>query len=362
MLLERHSIYCRLLARRWISNDYVNRVRFFEYLNNSDHALESEFNHAQALLMVDKEPLVKMENNQMELVKFETSDLKSRLNQYGLEIGMLNSCLLDIVEPNEDHREYRPLLGTAIRTMEPPPESMIDGKELRRKLADSLGGQFQNLRIAMLNIDGKDQNHLARFQSLTRWSLTFRRCPICTATLRLRLSKHSAKCIRCQKDFYPTNNPVAITLVRDESNQKCLLVRHLGSLPSIYTLIAGFSIPGESIQETVCREVAEEVGLVCSDIQNLNFTQSWPIPNTSLMLPFVATADMNQQINISPGEIESCGWFSREEVRQAIERTNKDPLLKGALKANKSESTFRYVPPHGAIAHQVISLWLNNKF
>jgi NADH pyrophosphatase NudC (nudix superfamily) len=139
--------------------------------------------------------------------------------------------------------------------MEPPPESHIDAKELRKNLGNSLGGKFRDFRIVMLNIDNEDQNHLARFQSLTRWSLSFRRCPVCTATLRLRLSKHSAKCIRCQKIYYPTvsfsftfisyvqfqNNPVAITLVRDESNEQILLVRHLGSLPSIYTLIAGFA-------------------------------------------------------------------------------------------------------------------------
>lgn len=53
-------------------------------------------------------------------------------------------------------------MGSAIRTMEPPPESHIDAKELREKLGDSLGGRFQNLRMAMLNCDVDDQNNLAR--------------------------------------------------------------------------------------------------------------------------------------------------------------------------------------------------------
>lgn len=62
----------RLITRSLTSSDYVNKVRLFEYWNQSDHALESEFLHSQAFLMVDKEPLVEMVNNQLKLVRFET--------------------------------------------------------------------------------------------------------------------------------------------------------------------------------------------------------------------------------------------------------------------------------------------------
>jgi hypothetical protein len=73
MLFEKWpSLHWRLASRRLISNDYVNKTRLFEYWNQSDHALESEFPSAQAFLMVDKEPLVEVNNNQMKLIRFET--------------------------------------------------------------------------------------------------------------------------------------------------------------------------------------------------------------------------------------------------------------------------------------------------
>lgn len=62
----------RLHAQRYASSDYVNRVRLLEYWNQSDNSLESEFPHSKAVLMVDKEPLVAINDGKLELVKFET--------------------------------------------------------------------------------------------------------------------------------------------------------------------------------------------------------------------------------------------------------------------------------------------------
>lgn len=89
--------------------------------------------------------------------------------------------------------------------MEPPPESGISIKDLRQQLGRSLGGEFMNLRMAMLTIgDEKQRNLLARFQALTRWYLIYRRCPTCANPLRTHISKMSATCLRCNRVYYPT--------------------------------------------------------------------------------------------------------------------------------------------------------------
>lgn len=145
--------------------------------------------------------------------------------------------------PNNTYTVKRPLFGSSIRTQNPPAESKIDTKELKKEFGLSLGGRFQSLRMAMLNLHSEtDQSTLSRFQAVTRWSVIMKRCPTCASTLRLKLSKWAAKCIRCQRDYYPTNSPVSICLIRDKANKQVLLVKHLGSLPTIYTLVAGFAM------------------------------------------------------------------------------------------------------------------------
>jgi NADH pyrophosphatase NudC (nudix superfamily) len=95
------------------------------------------------------------------------------------------------------------------------------------------------------------------------------------------------------------------------------------------------------------------------------------MPLNSLMLPFTAIANSDDQLNISPGELESAAWFSRDQVKEAMERTTSDPYLKTALKLsqdikvgkeqNIDSNSLRYIPPQGAIAHSVIRLWIDRK-
>ncbi|KAI6207084.1 hypothetical protein M3Y94_00989200 [Aphelenchoides besseyi] len=360
----------RLGLRMASSSNYVSRVRLFDYWQQNDHALEAEFEQSKAVVMIDKEPLVKKDGHSMELVQFETADLRTKLNLYGLDLHPeINSCLLGLAEPSIEHNDYRPIFGIAIRTMEPPVDSGIDARQLRRQLSSELGGRFENLRMAMLSLTSEEDRFLlARFQALTRWYMIFRRCPTCTSPLRLRVSKCAARCIRCERDYYPTLSPVAICLVRDEANERCLLVRHQSSVPTVYTNVAGFASLGETLEETVRREVAEEVGIEVQDIRSVNLSQPWPMPFSSLMVGFTAIGDPNHSLDICRDELEAAQWFEREEVRAAYEKTEADPMLKEPLKwirqlqagnsLDVDPSSLLYIPPKGAIAHQMIKRWL----
>ncbi|CAD5227087.1 unnamed protein product [Bursaphelenchus xylophilus] len=336
-----------------------------DYWNQSEDALETEFSDSQAIVLIDKEALVKLdeEKKTLSIVKFETKELKEILNQYGLEIGILNSALLDCSVPDEVQRDFRPLFGCAVRTMKPPAESGIKAEVLKNDLAKSLGGQFMNLRMAMLTLEDElDRHNLAKFQAMTRWYHTYRRCPTCSTPLQLRPSKSAARCIRCDRFFYPTISPVAITLVEDYDQERVLLVRHKGSVSSVFTLVAGFSMAGESIQETAKREIAEEVGIEATDIRVVNDSQPWPMPFNSLMCGLRAKADASHELEICPDELEAAGWFGRDQVLEALDRVEKDPFLKIPLsKRLENPDTFTYLPPRGAIAHRIIKGWAHKK-
>ncbi|KAI6234583.1 NAD-capped RNA hydrolase ndx-9 [Aphelenchoides fujianensis] len=330
---------------------FVGRVRLFERWQQNDAALEAEFEHSRAVLMIDKQPVVSSDDSSMRLVHFETADLRSRLSDFGLEIHpAINSCLLDLAPPTVEHGD------------------LIDIRQLRRNLAASLGGRFQNLRLAMLTLPvEEDRLLLAKFQALTRWYHVFRRCPTCTAPLRVRVSKCGARCIRCERDFYPTLSPVAICLVHDLQNEHCLLVRHRSSVPNVYTNVAGFASLGESLEQTVRREVAEEVGIELLDVRATNLSQPWPFPQSSLMCGYTATADPEQPFDVCPNELETARWFPKAEVRAALERTEGDPLFKQFTRSRLKKQddneevdadAFLYLPPHGAIAHQLIKRWI----
>lgn len=89
--------------------------------------------------------------------------------------------------------------------MVPPEESGVTAKTVLAELGDSLGGRFVALRYAMLTMREEYQrNMLARFQALTRWYQTYRRCPSCATPLLVRKSKSAASCLQCERDFYPT--------------------------------------------------------------------------------------------------------------------------------------------------------------
>jgi NAD+ diphosphatase len=150
--------------------------------------------------------------------------------------------------------------------------------------------------------------------------------------------------------LFPRTDPAIIVLVHDGvpgEEGLCLLGTNAawnrgraGDLPR-YSCLAGFVEPGESAEQTLVREVAEEVGIHVSDLTYLA-SQPWPYPG-SLMLGFHAIADPDEQLNPDPEEIADARWFTRTQVRAAVQG---DPAAGFAVSMPSS------------IAHYLIRRWL----
>ncbi|CAI4227205.1 unnamed protein product [Auanema sp. JU1783] len=336
---------------------YVEKVRLLDYWKVNDEVLAREFPRSRFVLMVDKRPLIYRNRPSPELAVFDYPDLRKRLGDYGVTFDLRHSCLLDAVPTNDDM--FTPLFGVAVTTEDPPEDSPIQKNDVIRELGNCLEGKFIEMRIAMLTMNCERQRCLlATFQSLSRWSRIYLRCPKCAAALKMRVSKSGAACNSCKRVYYPTFSPVAITLIRDPTDQHCLLVRHKGSANGIFTCVAGFASTGETMNDCARREIAEEVGIDVISITSLGMSQPWPMPDSSLMLAFEAVANMSDPIDTSPDELETAQWFTREQVREALTRTIEDPTLKGLPKSIEERQVFRYIPPLGAIAHQIIRNWV----
>jgi NAD+ diphosphatase len=109
--------------------------------------------------------------------------------------------------------------------------------------------------------------------------------------------------------FYPRLSPAAIVLVK--RGHRILMARSPGFPPGMYSVLAGFVEPGESIEETIEREIREEVGV---EVENIRYfgSQPWPFPN-SLMIGFIADY-AGGELRIEPSEIEDAGWFRTDDL------------------------------------------------
>lgn len=143
-----------------------------------------------------------------------------------------------------------------------------------------------------------------RAVQLVDWDRTHRFCGACgTPTLR-RSAEHARECPACGLVAFPRLSPAVIFLVRD--GDRILLGRHAGLPPGMYSTLAGFVEPGESLEEAVAREVREEAGISVRNVRYFG-SQPWPFPN-SLMVAFTAEY-AGGELAPDPVELEDAGWF-----------------------------------------------------
>lgn len=112
----------------------------------------------------------------------------------------------------------------------------------------------------------------------------------------------------CALEHFRTD-PAVIMLVHDD--EKCLLATHQRIKSGMYSTLAGFVEPGETLEQAVKREVMEETGIQVGAVEYAG-SQPWPFP-TSLMLGFYATAE-TYDINIDPNELSDAQWFTRDDL------------------------------------------------
>jgi NAD+ diphosphatase len=145
----------------------------------------------------------------------------------------------------------------------------------------------------------------ARAVQIVDWDRTHLFCGRCGTPLRTKTTERAKECPKCGQLHFPRLAPAMIVLV--ERGHELLMARSRHFLPGMYSVLAGFVEPGESLEEAVVREVKEEVGITVKDIKYFG-SQPWPFPH-SLMIAFTATY-AGGEISLSDGEIEDAGWFT----------------------------------------------------
>lgn len=171
------------------------------------------------------------------------------------------------------------------------------------------GAAFRDLRAIFAAVDEDFFAVAGRAKQVVNWHATHRFCGRCGGETEIVDEEFAMRCTRCGMMHHPRVSPAVIVRVR--RNDEILLARSPGFPEGMRSVLAGFVEPGESIEETVHREVREEVGIV---VENLRYfgSQPWPFPN-SLMIGF--TADYaGGELTPQPGEIEDAGWYRADAL------------------------------------------------
>jgi NAD+ diphosphatase len=207
---------------------------------------------------------------------------------------------------------------------------------------DAAAGQAKpaGLRQVGALLGDRDAGLLTHAVALGNWHATHTHCPRCGALTNLVTGGHSRICPVDLSEHFPRTDPAMITLVTD-ARDRALLARNRAWPERRVSILAGFVEPGESAEQAVEREVAEETGIIVHEIRYLG-SQPWPMP-ASLMLGFWARANGVQPIRVDEEEIAEAHWFSRDELR-----------------ASMASSEIR-LPPPVSIAYRIIESWYGDE-
>jgi NAD+ diphosphatase len=169
---------------------------------------------------------------------------------------------------------------------------------------DKIEGELKSLRSLLFSNDELAFAIAGKAAQLGDWYKNHRFCGSCGAPTKDHANHRAVSCTSCQAQFFPRINPCAIMLV--VNGDKILLARSARFKSNFFSCLAGFIEVGESAEETVCREVREEVGIEVENIRYLK-SQSWPFPS-QLMLAFIVDYKSGD-IVLEPEEIAEANWY-----------------------------------------------------
>jgi NAD+ diphosphatase len=180
-----------------------------------------------------------------------------------------------------------------------------------QRLEPPPGTRLEELRPLAAVLDSEEAGLLAYARALAIWRARNRYCGVCAAPTAATRAGHCLRCTNpaCAHEIFPRIDPAIIVLVSD--GERALLGRQASWPPRRYSTIAGFVEQGESLEDAVRREVAEETGVSVSEVR-YHSSQPWPFPS-SVMLGFKATAPAGSPVRIN-GELADAGWFSRAQL------------------------------------------------
>jgi NAD+ diphosphatase len=191
----------------------------------------------------------------------------------------------------------------------------IDDAQRAADLEQALGASRGGLRDVGLLLPADEAGLFAYAKGLVHWQRETRHCPYCGSPLVLVASGHRAQCTNaeCGRMHFPRTDAAVIVIV--EHQGACLLGRQAGWPKGRYSTLAGFVEPGESLEDAVRREVAEESGVLVGEV-HYHSSQPWPLPQ-SLMVGFTAKA-LSRTIRLRDQELEEARWFTPQDIVDGI--------------------------------------------
>lgn len=196
---------------------------------------------------------------------------------------------------------------------------------------------FAELRRLMTRLNRRDAELAATAKAVIGWHRSHKFCAACGAQSEIEQGGWQRTCPACKTNHFPRTDPVVIMLITHGNS--VLMGRSPGWPEGMYSLLAGFVEPGETLEAAVRREVKEEAGIEVGAVRYLS-SQPWPFP-ASLMLGCAGEA-LTRDIVIDETEIEEAIWVTREDMMTAF--AGEHPVIKPARK--------------GAIAHFLLQNWL----
>ena len=203
----------------------------------------------------------------------------------------------------------------------------LDPSEQRHP-ALSEGMAFAELRRVMTWLTPRDAELAATGKAILGWHKTHGFCACCGVATQIAQAGWQRKCPVCSAAHFPRTDPVVIMLIT--RGNSVLVGRSPGWPEGMYSLLAGFVEPGETLEAAVRREVFEESGIEVGAVRYLS-SQPWPFP-ASLMFGCAGEA-LSEDIVIDPLEIEDARWVTREDMIAVFagEHTEMLPARKGAI-------------------------------
>ncbi|MTJ05413.1 MAG: NAD(+) diphosphatase [Sediminimonas qiaohouensis] len=238
-----------------------------------------------------------------------------------------------------------PVFAQDISSWQPPTGQEVPGDGFRDTTRQSHPGLppeqvFTELRSVMSHLQPRDAELAATARALFGWHRTHRYCAICAAQSVPDQGGWQRVCPSCGAHHFPRTDPVVIMLITHGNS--VLVGRSHGWPEGMYSLLAGFVEPGETIEAAVRREVMEEAGVEVGRVEYLA-SQPWPFPS-SLMFGCRGEAQQTD-LRIDPVELDDAMWVTREQMMEAF--AGRHPVLAPARK--------------GAIAHFILRNWLADK-
>ena len=218
----------------------------------------------------------------------------------------------------------------------------IDAGEIEalKAKADLLITDLRSIAVQGL-VETQHLAALAEAKAVLHWHVRHRFCANCGAITGVVQGGWRRDCPSCAAEHFPRTDPVVIMLAT--SGERCLLGRQSRFPPGMWSCLAGFVEPGETIEAAVRREIREEAGIDCGNVRYFA-SQPWPFP-MSLMIGCHAAA-RSTDIAIDKTELEDARWFDRDAIAQMLMRKHPERFA---------------TPPPVAIAYHLIRAWVEDE-